>query len=243
MKWANAPTEARFQPRQRRKWSQPCVRDQSRYVVRMLDLNTNDPTQAPADGLAGRLLVAMPQLTGGAFARAVILMVRHDAHQAFGLILNRPLEGVTAGQVLKTIGLSPSITAGALAVNIGGPVEHQRGLILHTNDFSDDQTRAIPGGLALSGHRRALERLIGDRVQPSRSRLFIGYAGWARGQLESELRRQAWIDVDADIDFIFSTPADKMWAAAVSRLGLDERQLWMMAPNSVPTGYRSTQIN
>jgi len=173
--------------------------------------------------LAPALLLSMPQLVDPNFNRTVVLMCKHSDEGAFGLVVNRPL--VTTGRIV--VNLDPPVEPDHdLQVWIGGPVEPERSWILVGDEPDDDQDRGmrIADGLYLSTSPDLLRRLL-EPAPPPRARLMIGYSGWGPGQLESELEVSAWLISDVDRDLIFNTAPDRMWEAAIRRLGADPAAL------------------
>lgn len=180
-------------------------------------------------GLTGRLLVAMPQMSGSIFDRSVILICRHDREHAFGLILNRQIDGLQARDAIDRIGIEPGVTAGDHPIFIGGPVAPRSGFILHTLDYMSDETQVVPGGFGVTTNRKAFERLKGDQVSPRSSKLFAGYSGWSGGQLEDELRRGLWLDGTAQRELVFTPSPEDLWHRTLDHLGLTEAVLWSMS--------------
>jgi putative transcriptional regulator len=180
--------------------------------------------------LAPTLLLSMPQLLDPNFKHTVVLLCTHTEDGAFGLVVNRPV--VTSGRVV--VNLEPPIsTERELEVWIGGPVEPQRSWMLVGRDLEpdfepDDVERGMPiaSGLSLTTSPELLRRML-EREAPSRTRLVLGYSGWAAGQLEAELQQSAWLMCDVDADLIFDTPAAGMWETAIRRLGADPATLQM----------------
>jgi len=173
--------------------------------------------------LAPSLLLSMPQLTDPNFNRTVVLLCKHSDDGAFGLVVNRPL--VTTGRVV--VNLDPPVsTEHDLQVWVGGPVEPQRSWILVGDEPDDDETKGvrIADALYLSTSPDLLRRLL-EPSPPPRARLMVGYSGWGPGQLEAELHASAWLISDVDRDLIFNTPAERMWEAAIRRLGADPASL------------------
>ena len=176
----------------------------------------------------------MPQLTDQNFNRTVILLCKHsDDKGAFGLVVNRPL--VTSGPVVvevraETDPVDRRTTAtsdGELQVWVGGPVEPLRSWILvgHDDDaVEESRGTRIVDGLYLSTSPDLLHRLLGPEPPP-RTRLIVGYSGWGPGQLDAELQSSVWLISDIDRDLIFGTPPDRMWDAAIRRLGADPSTL------------------
>ena len=166
--------------------------------------------------LAPAFLLSMPQLTDPNFSRTVVLLCKHNAEGAFGLVLNRPL--VTAGRVVVNLDLQ---------VWVGGPVEPHSSWMLVGSDLEPEQLgegSRIASGLSLSASPDLLRRML-DPNPPPRTRLIVGYSGWGPGQLEAELAESAWLLSDVDRDLIFDTPPERMWEAAIRRLGADPATL------------------
>jgi putative transcriptional regulator len=165
----------------------------------------------------------MPQMADPNFVRTVVLLCKHNDDGAFGLVVNRPL--VTTGRVI--VNTDPPIeTERELEVWVGGPVEPQTSWML-VGDHEENGGRGhICEGLYLSTSPQRLSRLL-EPNPPPRTRLIFGYAGWGPGQLEAELAESAWLLSDVNADLIFSTPPERMWEAAIRRLGADPAALQM----------------
>jgi putative transcriptional regulator len=179
-----------------------------------------------SSSLAPSFLLSMPQMADPNFARTVILLCKHNDEGAFGLVVNRPL--VTTGRVI--VNLDPPVETGReLEVWVGGPVEPQSSWML-VGDREEEQNAHggmhIIEGLYLSTSPGRLSRLL-EPNPPARTRLIIGYSGWGPGQLEAELEESSWLISDVSVDLIFSTPPEKMWEAAIRRLGADPGALQM----------------
>jgi len=174
--------------------------------------------------LAPALLISMPQLSDPNFNRSVVLLCKYSEDGAFGVVVNRPL--VTTGRVV--VQLDPPVTTDReLQVWVGGPVEPQRSWVLIGGEPPDvDPVMAVADGLYLSTSPDLLRRLLAP-TPPPRTRLIVGYAGWGPGQLDAELEASAWLLSDVDPDLIFNTPAERMWEAAIRRLGADPSALQM----------------
>jgi putative transcriptional regulator len=174
--------------------------------------------------LAPSLLISMPQLVDPNFMRTVVLLCKHAAEGAFGLIVNRPM--LTTGRVVVNLD-PPVMTAQELQLWIGGPVEPQRSWMLVGGQAEDDDvSMQVADGIYLSTSPELLRKLITSEP-PDRSRLVVGSSSWGPGQLEEELQASAWLLSDVDCDFVFTTPPDRMWEAAIRRLGADPNALSM----------------
>jgi putative transcriptional regulator len=176
--------------------------------------------------LVGRLLVAMPGISDPRFEHAVILVCAHEPDHAMGLRLDRPAPGVDLKDVLTTLKTEAPDTTAHRPVLIGGPVERERGFVLHTDDWLiDDASMAFGQGLAMTGTREALIAMTDPVAGPRRSVLLLGYAGWGEGQLDDEMGENVWITTEADADLIFDTDYDAKWSKALGTLGIDPARL------------------
>ncbi len=176
--------------------------------------------------LEGRLLVAMPGISDPRFEHAVILVCAHAPDHAMGLRLDRPAPGVDLRAVLTRLETPAPESASERAVLVGGPVERERGFVLHTDDWlAEDASLAFGDGLAMTGTREALAAMVDPETGPRRAVLLLGYAGWGEGQLEDELGENVWLTMDADADLIFDPDYGGKWARAVAGLGIDPAQL------------------
>jgi putative transcriptional regulator len=179
--------------------------------------------------LADHFLIAMPSLADPNFARGVTLICQHDEHGAMGLMVNR-LSEYTLGEVLRQMEIAgDSPTLGRQVVLLGGPVQPDRGFVLHDDprDFGSTlrfgQSEGRPG-LAVSTSRDILEEMARG-AGPAHALVTLGYAGWTAGQLEEELAQNAWLTVPADRGIVFDTPLAERWAAAARSIGVDPSQL------------------
>jgi putative transcriptional regulator len=172
--------------------------------------------------LVGRLLVAMPGISDPRFEHAVILVCAHGPDHAMGLRLDRPAPGVDLKAVLDKLDTPAPDSASSRKVLVGGPVERERGFVLHTDDWTiEDASMPFGGGLAMTGTREALAAMVDPFHGPRRSVLMLGYAGWGDGQLEDELGENVWLTAEADPDLIFDTDYEAKWSRALATLGVD----------------------
>jgi len=171
--------------------------------------------------LAPGFLVAVPQLEDPNFARTVVLMLEHNDDGALGLVVNRP-STLTLGEVASSQELPIHPGATAQPVFVGGPVQPERGFVLHRRD-DVPQSVALAPGLYVSGSTEALTQLLGESVDGWR--LCLGFAGWDAGQLERELREGTWLVAPATAERVLSTPPDETWRGVLSDLGVDPAHL------------------
>jgi putative transcriptional regulator len=180
---------------------------------------------APADTLTGKLLVAMPGIGDPRFAHSVIMMCSHDAEHAMGIVINKPKDEVTLKEVLSHLGLDANSGIGARAVMDGGPVRQERGYVLHSDDYAAPEgTHTVAPGIRLTATREVLEA-VARMDAPKHFVLALGCSGWGAGQLEDELKENAWLIVDADDAIIFGEPHESKWERAIKSLGFDPAQL------------------
>ncbi len=178
------------------------------------------------DSLTGRLLVAMPGIGDPRFEHAVILICAHGHDHAMGLRIDKPAPLVDLKAVLAKLDVPAPQTTIGQPVLIGGPVQRERGFVLHTDDWmGDGDSIAFGEGLAMTGTREALLAMTDGVAGPRRSTLLMGYAGWGEGQLEDELGENVWLTADADLDVIFDTDHDTKWSRALAGLGVDAGML------------------
>jgi putative transcriptional regulator len=166
--------------------------------------------------LTGQLLVARPELRDPRFIRSVVYLVHHDATGAMGLIVNRPIGEASLSELLKQAGVEARGINGAVRVHFGGPVDPGRGFVLHTADYKVEGTEVVKDGIAVTARPEIL-RAIGTGTGPRQSLFALGYAGWAPGQLEAEIKAGSWEIVPADKTLVFDENADTKWERAMAR--------------------------
>jgi putative transcriptional regulator len=177
------------------------------------------PADAPAQDAhtAGQLLVATPELEGPFFARTVIYMVRHDAGSgAMGLIVNRQLGEVPMAVLLQQSGLPGEGAKGSVRLHVGGPVEATRISVLHTDDYAGPDTVKVANGVAITSEPSILKS-IAEGKGPRRARFTLGYAGWAPGQLEAEMKAGYWVVVPPDEAILFDDAYETKWDRAMAK--------------------------
>jgi putative transcriptional regulator len=171
---------------------------------------------ARADGLAGRLLVATPQLDDPNFARAVVLIVAHDSTGAFGVVVNDQVAERPIAALMRELGLKPQGAKGTVRIFAGGPVEPARGLVLHSAEYKRAGTIAIDDHIALTPDPEIL-RDMGRGKGPKKALVVFGSAGWAPGQLDAEIAQGGWYSAPADPKLLFDEPAQLRWQDALKR--------------------------
>lgn len=174
--------------------------------------------------LTGHLLIAMPGMADTRFARSVVCICAHTAEGAMGLIVNKPLPDLRLPALMAHLQLTAPEGAPAppdAAVHFGGPVEPERGFVLHSSDYScDGMTLGVAPDVAMTGSLDILQDMLAGHG-PARAVLALGYAGWAPGQLENEFACNGWLSVPASAALVFDTPPPRQWEAALRALGVD----------------------
>jgi putative transcriptional regulator len=171
---------------------------------------------AEPGSLTGQFLVATDELRDPRFIRTVVYMVQHDAGGAIGLIVNRLIGEASLSILLDRLGMEGKGVNGDIRVHYGGPVEPARGFILHTTDYATEGTHVVKDGIAITVQPEILQA-IGAGTGPRRSLFALGYAGWAPGQLEAEIKAGAWEIVPADEALVFDENYEKKWERAMAR--------------------------
>ena len=178
--------------------------------------------------LTNQFLIAMPGIGGDTFAGAVIYLCEHTDKGALGLVINKPID-IKLKNLFEKVELSlDRIDLADSPVYYGGPVQTERGFVLH-EQIDDDGSRfnsslRIPGGLEMTTSKDVLEALASG-TGPTKILVTLGYSGWGAGQLEEEMGRNSWINVEAEPEIIFSTPVDQRYDKALSLLGIDPAML------------------
>ncbi|MGE0829427.1 MAG: YqgE/AlgH family protein [Hyphomonadaceae bacterium] len=177
--------------------------------------------------LAGKLLIAMPGIGDPRFEKAVIMMCLHTEEHAMGLVVNKPRDELKLKDVLSHLGIAASDAVAPRAVLDGGPVRPDRGYVLHSEDFTTaEATQAVAPGIRLTATRDVLEAVAGEHA-PHLFMLALGCSGWGAGQLENEMRQNAWLVVEPATDdaIIFGENHETKWESAIKRLGFDPAQI------------------
>jgi putative transcriptional regulator len=191
----------------------------------MDDLGPGSASGAP-EFLTGRALIAMPGIDDPRFERAVVLICTHNHELAMGLTLNRPVDGLTVPSLMDRLGIKSHITVPKDLVLLGGPVETERGFVLHTDDYvSEGSSTRVADGIALTGTRVVLEAIASHNERPRRSLLALGYSGWGPGQLEREIRENVWLTCDPDEALLFGHDYEHNWSMALARIGVSADRL------------------
>jgi putative transcriptional regulator len=166
----------------------------------------------------------MPGMADPRFENTVIYMCHHASDGAMGLIVNRSLEDIAFSDILGQLDIKAGRSCDHIRVHRGGPVETSRGFVLHTADYKREGTLIVSDAIALSATTEVL-RAIAYGEGPSRSLMALGYAGWGEGQLDEEIKHNAWLSVPADLDLLFSPDLGGKWTGALGKLGINPAML------------------
>lgn len=185
-------------------------------------------SSAPKRGyLDGQMLIAMPSMGDDRFSRSVIYICAHSSDGAMGIIVNQPASNISFADLLVKLDVIPATdlielpsSAGGVKVLKGGPVETERGFVLHSADFFiENSTLPIDDGICLTATLDILKAIArGDG--PANAVLALGYAGWAPGQLESEIHQNGWLHCSADAELVFGKDNEGKYTKALKKIGV-----------------------
>jgi putative transcriptional regulator len=186
---------------------------------------------SPPGYLDGQILVAMPTIRDDRFSKTVIYMCAHSSEGAMGIVINKPASNIKFDDLLVQLDVIPQklmklpTQTGAVRVLKGGPVETQRGFVLHSADFFiENSTLPIDSGICLTATLDIL-KAIARGQGPQSAVLALGYAGWAPGQLESEIHANGWLNCAADTELIFGSKPEVKYESALRKIGIDPAKL------------------
>jgi Putative transcriptional regulator len=196
------------------------------------------PTRKSADRttargyLDGQMLIAMPAMSDERFVRSVIYVCAHSSEGAMGIIVNQVARNIKFPDLLVQLEVIPAkerielpVRAEDVRVHLGGPVETGRGFVLHSADyFKAESTLPIDESVCLTATIDIL-RDIAKGSGPDKALLALGYAGWAPGQLESEIQANGWLHCTADPELIFDPEVDRKYNRALGKIGIDPWRL------------------
>ena len=181
--------------------------------------------RSDASNLSNQFLIAMPGMVDSSFAGSVIYVCEHSARGALGLVINRPTD-IVRKDLFDRIELpleQPELAA--RTVYYGGPVQTERGFVLHDpTDRAYASTLQVAGGLQMTTSKDVLEH-ISASDGPKRFFVALGYSGWSAGQLEDEIARNGWLTVEADSNIVFDVAVEQRFDAAMSLMGISAMSL------------------
>lgn len=173
--------------------------------------------------LSGQLLLALPGMGDPRFNHAVIAMCAHDEQGALGIGIGKLMPRFTFHGLLGQLEIDPG-KAPDVPIHIGGPVEPQRGFVLHGLDWGGQDSLQVGDRWALTSTLDVL-RAIAEGRGPTRWLVALGYAGWGAGQLDEEMTGNAWFATPGNDSLLFETPVEQRWSAGFATAGVDSRLL------------------
>ena len=178
--------------------------------------------------LANQFLIAMPSLDESYFGRTIIYICEHDDEGAMGLVINKPTE-LSISKVLAELNLIDEETERLAHQQVmsGGPVQTDRGFILHNDDQQWSSSLKLDEQITVTTSKDILAKL-NTEDGPEKFIMTLGYAGWSSGQLEQELADNSWLTLEADPELLFNTPVNQCWDKALEKLGITVDQLSLM---------------
>lgn len=169
--------------------------------------------------LKNQFLIAMPGLPDPNFQQTVTYICEHHENGAMGIVINQPVS-LTMKELLSHLDLDVHESVSEDPLYYGGPVQKERGFLLHSSEQKWETTMCISEGISLTGSKDILEAIAHNKG-PKKVIMALGYAGWDAGQLESELAANSWLTVPAEPSILFDIDSDKRWTTAAGKLGID----------------------
>jgi putative transcriptional regulator len=170
--------------------------------------------------LTNQFIIAMPNLADPNFFHTVTYLCQHNEEGALGVVINRSAE-MKLGEIFNQMRIRvTSVIAADTPVFVGGPVQMERGFVIHSAGGDWDSSLAISDSISLTTSRDILEAIaVGEG--PEQFLVALGYAGWGEGQLENEMRNNAWLNTPCGKAVLFDTPVEQRWSAAASQIGIN----------------------
>jgi putative transcriptional regulator len=171
--------------------------------------------------LNGCLLIAMPLIIETRFEQSIVFICGHDANGAIGLMLNKPLPSVYLSELFKQLKVSPNPLTANTPLFFGGPIEMNRGFVLHSLDYLTDNTVVVNMDFGVTATVDILTAIAEGRG-PKQYRISLGYTGWNSGQLEHELQDNRWLTQHSTPELIFNTDSHLQWKKSIQNIGFEE---------------------
>jgi putative transcriptional regulator len=171
--------------------------------------------------LEGQVLIAMPGMQDPRFVKSLVYLCAHSDDGAMGLIVNKSAQDLVWEDLFEKLGITLDGAAAPRPVNYGGPVETGRGFVLHSSDYhAEEATLSVDSGTSMTATLDVLQAIASGQG-PERAIVALGYAGWAPGQLEGELRDNGWLLCPPDDDLLYGSDDDGKWDRALAKIGVD----------------------
>ena len=181
------------------------------------------------NNLTGKCLAAMPSLEGS-FAKSLIYICSHSSDGAMGLIINKPYQNLTFADLSYSLSPDTKHNPQCPLIMQGGPLEREKGFILHDNTYCDSTTYNIADDIKISSSHQVVQNIISGQ-SPDNFMIILGYAGWIPQQLENEISNNLWAVIPASQQLIFNVSPEDKWSFALSCLGIDNSNF------SLPLGH------
>ena len=170
--------------------------------------------------LSGQLLIAMPAMTDPRFSESVIYLCTHNEDGAMGLVVNKLIGSLNFTELLQQMKIDLEATGSKVEVHFGGPVESGRGFVLHSTDYNSEETMRVNNDFAMTATIDVLKSIAGGKG-PADVMFALGYAGWAPGQLDTEMQNNGWLNCAADSGIVFGEDNEAKWKSAAAKMGID----------------------
>jgi putative transcriptional regulator len=174
--------------------------------------------------LTGQILIAMPQMGDPRFSQSVIYLCAHTPEGAMGIVVNRPLNKPDFAGLLKQLDIEPQPPSRQISLCTGGPVDNNRGFVLHSTDWVTEGSMEVDGTHMLTSSLDIL-KAIAEGGGPRRCLLALGYAGWDAGQLDEEFLQNAWLNAPPDDQILFDAAHETKWQRALAKLRINPAML------------------
>ncbi len=172
----------------------------------------------------GQCLIAMPGMQDDRFERSVVYVCAHTQEGAMGLTINRPIKDLSFFSLLSQLNIDRPLQFDPPPILAGGPLDVIRGFVLHSPEYNSTATLAMTGLTSLTVTTDII-RDISQGIGPKNFLITLGYVGWGAGQLENEVKENAWLPIDASTDLLFSLSPEKKWNYALQKIGIDPARL------------------
>ena len=182
------------------------------------------PKKNKLSSFENQLLIATPSLKDPRFDHALIYVCGHDDKGAMGVVVNKLVSGLFLSDLLEQLDIPHEDPTHNPPVYFGGPVEIGRGFVIHSTDYLHKSSTQINNEIALTANIEVLQK-IGSKDRPKKFLLALGYSGWSAGQLEEEIQKNSWLQIEGDAGLIFSDNVDSTWQKAIQKLGADPGML------------------
>jgi putative transcriptional regulator len=176
------------------------------------------------DFLTGKFLVAMPGMQDPRFEDTILYVCGHDATGAMGLVVNKLIDSISFRSLLDQLDIEIEGQIPIVPVHFGGPIEMGRGFVLHTTDYKNDSSVKITDDVTLTATIDILKDIARNKG-PKYYLMALGYTGWSPGQLEAEIKKNGWLEIDGDVEILFKVPMESKRSKALVKLGIDPAML------------------